>query len=243
MMFAVNSIPEATVLWSSSTWEQDPFHVIDIDFDPAAGTVVFEFKDLSGDYHGPDPCCVALPFAQGYEIADFIDQSIEIIRARQSALIGSQPHFDSRRWDETPHCGLEIQACAKTETIQFGGWDYPNTAGDDATSPGGVAIPLDEARRIAQAIRTNIELIKMERRLAALETENAALRAAITPSEATKVAYSGEFHVSLTELAEVEGHDEYQMVTREIPIDWRTVKTILVAIRQHAGLEAPLTQA
>ena len=54
---------------------------------------------------------------------------------------------------------------------------------------------------------------------------------ALTPTGQTKAAYSGEFSFSITEFDE--GGDE---VSRDVMVPWVTIKEIMAAISDRAGL-------
>ena len=70
-------------------------------------------------------------------------------------------------------------------------------------------------------------------RITALQAENDRLREALTPSGATKWAYSGEFKIT-EELTDEEGDSE--PYTFDVP--WTTIKEIMAAIRDRAALQA-----
>ena len=61
-----------------------------------------------------------------------------------------------------------------------------------------------------------------------LETIIAGLREALTPSAATKAAYSGEFEITRTWVGSL-GTD----VVEKIPVPWTTIKEIMGMIRDR----------
>ena len=73
------------------------------------------------------------------------------------------------------------------------------------------------------------EISANDEEIHSLIVENQKLRAALTPSGETKVAYMGEFSVPLPEFDE-DGNE----VWRNINVPWTTIKEIMVVILQHA---------
>jgi len=59
---------------------------------------------------------------------------------------------------------------------------------------------------------------------------------ALTPSGATKAAYSGEFSEPTTEMVETEDGDWVERSLR-VPVSWTTIKEIMTAIRDRANSE------
>ena len=76
-------------------------------------------------------------------------------------------------------------------------------------------------------------------RIAELETENARLREALTPSLNTKAAFMGEFAIDVVE--QVNGHEKL----RKVQIPWTSIKEVMAAITSRAALspEPPESEA
>ena len=69
-------------------------------------------------------------------------------------------------------------------------------------------------------------------RIVTLAAERDRLREALTPNEATKEAYMGEFYFSQTMIGD-DGND----VTVKTSVPWTTVKEIMAAILARAALK------
>jgi hypothetical protein len=87
------------------------------------------------------------------------------------------------------------------------------------------------------------ELVNAKAANAALSTkfhdnqaENKRLREALTPSEGTKAAYSGEFSFIIPDCDE-DGND----VCRNITVPWTTIKEIMAAVLARAALDGSLS--
>jgi hypothetical protein len=51
--------------------------------------------------------------------------------------------FEVREFEENAFCGMEVQVCGETKTVQFAAWDH----GDPKNTPS-PALPLDKAREM-----------------------------------------------------------------------------------------------
>lgn len=65
-------------------WAEDAFRVIETQACGTTKTVQFGFVDCTGDYHGENPCPVALPLDKAEKMARWILESVAAIRAQEA---------------------------------------------------------------------------------------------------------------------------------------------------------------
>ncbi len=81
-----------------------------------------------------------------------------VARLDPSGFDPSRELFECEEWSENPFHTIEVQACSKTQTIQFACGDY---SGDyHGENPSGVALNLDDAETLACFVLDQISAIR-----------------------------------------------------------------------------------
>ena len=86
--------------------------------------------------------------------------------------------------------------------------------------------------RLVEVSEVRLQVFGLTARAEKAEAERDRLREALTPNEATKEAYMGEFYFSQTMIGD-DGND----VTVKTSVPWTTVKEIMAAILARAALK------